>query len=244
MILTSVLDRVQLIRINREQKKNALTVDMYAALATALEASEGIRCHVILGLPGIFTAGNDIMDFLQLSSDIAKMEGVRRFLKVLPNCKLPVIAAVDGPAVGVGTTMLLHCDMVLASNGASFKTPFVDLGLVPEAGSSQLGPQQLGYKRAFELLCLGEQWGAEQALQYGLINKIVQSDKLEETALDCAATIASKPREALEISRNLLRQNSGDIEHRIEEEGRLFAQRLGSQEAQAAFMKFMERNTS
>ena len=211
-----VADGVQVMRFTRADKKNAFTGPMYNAMSEALDASEkndAIAVHVFIGSGGVFSAGNDINDFMRRAQATASSDGKGipapslDFIRRLPKVTKPMIAAVDGLAIGVGTTMLLHCDLVYASPTASLRTPFLDLGLIQEAGSSITAPARMGYPRAFELICLGEPFSAERALQAGLINAIVPADQLEATALKAARRLAAKPRQALMTSRRLLRQN-------------------------------------
>ena len=166
---------------------------------------------------------------------------VMDFLERIIMAQKPVVAGVDGLAIGVGTTMLLHCDYVVASDQSLFKTPFVDLGIVPEAGSSLIGPQLLGHHRAFALLALGEDCSAKEALTAGFVNRVVSSGELEEAAKAAAAMIAAKPRTALEISRRLIRGDRAPVLERMRDEAELFAERLKSDEAKAAFMAFMAK---
>src|SRR5271157_147027 len=235
---------VQIIRLNRPEKKNALTAAMYAALAEALNAanaSDAIAVTVIFGQPGIFCAGNDIVDFLAASQGGPILQGFE-FLKALVECDKPLIAAVDGPAVGIGTTLMFHCDLVFASPRAVLQTPFVDLGLLPEAGSSLLGPRVLGHARAFELLVMGTPWSAEQAKEAGLVNAIVSSEELESAALQAAEALSKKPREGVRLARRLLRGDPALLKTRMEEEGALFLQRVKSDEAVAAFAAFLKKS--
>lgn len=237
---------VQVLTIDRPEKKNALTGEMYAAMAEALEASNTnneLRVNVILGQPEVFTAGNDIGDFLK-SSVGGNIEGapVVRFLRALGNNEKPLVAGVDGLAIGVGTTVLFHCDMVLASARSLFKTPFIDLGLVPEAGSSLLGPRLMGHARAFELLCLGQSFDAARAREAGIVNHIVGEDELKARTLEIAQAIAEKPTEAMRLSRDLLIGGRAELKERIEAEIRIFAERLTSKEAFAAFSAFMAKS--
>ena len=188
---------VQVIRLNRPSKKNALTGEMYEALAGALEAGnadDGIRAHLLLGVPGAFTSGNDIGDFLGFAMSGGGMQDapVVRFLRALGRCEVPIVAGVDGLAIGVGTTLLFHCDMIFASPRAVFRTPFLDLGLVPEAGASLLAPRAMGHARAFELLCLGEPFDPVQAKAAGFVNHIVAEEELEPRARAAAQAIAAK----------------------------------------------------
>lgn len=242
MIEVKMEGAVQVIRLNRPDKKNAITTEMYKDITEALSRDdEAIGCNLLLGVPGTFSAGNDIGDFMKFAMGGEVGGWVAEFLKVLPNLPKPTIAGVDGLSVGVGATMLMHCDMVVASTQATFQTPFVNLGLVPEAGSSMLAPMMMGRARAFELLCLGETFSAERAREAGLVNKVVAPEKLEEEALDLATRIARMPSEALHLSRTLLRGDRGPLEERIAEEIQLFGERLRSDEAKQAFIAFMQK---
>jgi enoyl-CoA hydratase/carnithine racemase len=244
MIRKSLENGVQTLRLDRLEKKNALTGAMYTDLADALERGNGddeVRCHLICGQPEVFTAGNDIGDFLQYAGRSGLPDTpVVRFLRALVKNEKPIVASVDGIAIGVGTTLLMHCDMVFASPRALMRSPFVDLGLVPEAGSSLLGPQLMGHAHAFELLCLGNAFSAEKALQVGLVNEVLD-EGVEEAALACAEAIAAKPPEALALSRKLLRGDTQELSERVEEEIRIFASRLSAPETIAAFQAFMSK---
>lgn len=245
LILISLADGVQTIRMNRADKKNALTSEMYSAMAAALrdaKTNDAIRCSVILGNPAIFCAGNDIGDFIKAAN--AGPEGMKPvfdFLEELIMAGKPVVAGVDGAAIGVGTTMLMHCDHVIVSKRSMFKTPFVDLGVVPEAGSSLIGPILMGHHKAFELLVMGETLSPEDAKQAGFVNKIVAEDELEKATIDTALNISSKPPQSLKLSRDLVRGDRSEIVKRMREEAALFAERLTSKEAQTAFAAFMTR---
>ncbi len=231
--------------MNRPDKKNALTADMYQALADALDEAaqtSSIRATLILGVPGAFTAGNDIGDFLKTAmSGNRGSNAVFDFLERLIMAKKPVVAGVDGLAIGVGVTMLMHCDHVVASLGSTFRTPFVDLGLLPEAGSSLIAPRIMGHHRAFALLAMGETFSASDAHAAGLVNKVVPPTELEEAAQIAARAIAAKPAEALAISRDLIRGDRSDVLARMREEAVLWEARLTSDEARQAFMAFMQR---
>ena len=236
--------RVQTIRFNRVEKKNAITRAMYQIMADALtgaDSNEEIGASVLLGQPEVFTSGNDLVDFMAVATGAEHGGEVGEYLKAIATGTKPLIAALDGLAVGVGCTTLLHCDLVYASPRAWLQTPFVDLGLVPEAASSLLGPRLMGHQRAFELLVLGERFDAERAERAGLINELVSSDQLESHALAVAERIANKPPEALAISRKLLRGSREDVVARIIEESDHFSQRLKSDEARNAFMAFMQK---
>lgn len=244
-VIVEAHDGIQTIRINRAEKKNALKRDMYERMIAALEngdASDDIAAHVFLGAGGVFTAGNDIKDFASHDGKPRDHNhGAPGFIRRLPVVSKPMIAAVDGLAVGIGTTMLFHCDLVYATPTASFRTPFLDLGLVPEAGSSLLAPMRIGPQRAFELLCLGEPFDAQRAYQAGLVNRVVPAEELEATALAAAVRLANKPPGALAAARNLLRGDPSSILAQIERETEVFAERLASDEAREAFKAFLEK---
>ncbi|MBO6755371.1 MAG: crotonase/enoyl-CoA hydratase family protein [Roseibium sp.] len=246
MIMQSVQDGVQILRLDRPEKKNALTGAMYSALAEALETAnqdDEIRCQMICGHEGAFTGGNDIGDFLSYAGKVEMADTpVVRFLRALARNETPLVAAVDGVAIGVGTTLLMHCDMVFASPNSLFRSPFVDLGLVPEAGSSLLGPALMGHARAFELLCLGRPFSAQRAYEVGLVNEIVEDP--DAAALACAREIAAKPPEAMRLSRRLLRGDTKPLEDRVEQEAAIFAERLTAPETVAAFQAFMTKKAS
>ena len=236
---------VQTLRFARPEKKNALTLGMYDAFAGALEAADGddgIAVNLVLGSPGIFTAGNDIGDFMRIAAAGHGLgASILRFLRALATSEKPLVAGVDGAAIGVGTTLLMHCDHVVVSDRSVFVTPFVDLGLVPEAASSLIAPRLMGHVRAFELLVMGHQLTAEAALQAGLVNRVVAPEALEDAANEAAAAIAAKPRQSLLMARRLIKGDPADILARIEAEAECFAERLSSAEAQAAFAAFMQK---
>ncbi|MEL6235553.1 MAG: crotonase/enoyl-CoA hydratase family protein [Pseudomonadota bacterium] len=250
LVTSSRANGVQTLRIARPEKKNALTDAMYHALADAMaeaEADPAIGVHLFASHEGMFTAGNDIADFIAratggaASGGAVAPSGVMRFLQALSTAEKPMVAAVDGIAIGIGTTMLWQCDMVLASPRARFHTPFIDLGLVPENASSLLAPRLMGYARAFEMLCLGEPFDAERALAAGFVNAIHPPEKLDAEAQALAARLAAKPREAMRLSRALLRGTSEERLDALRREGRIFEERLSSDEARNAFMAFMSR---
>ena len=240
-----VQNGVQVIRLNRADKKNALTGDMYDAMSAALDAGEkssDIAAHVFLGSGGVYSAGNDINDFMRRSRDGSQdVAPSQMFIQRLPKVTRPMIAAVDGLAVGVGVTMLLHCDLVYATPAASFRTPFVDLGLVQEAGSSLVGPTRLGYGRAFELFVLGEAWGAARAVEAGLVNAVVPAAELEAKALAAARKLAAKPRAALLSARRLLKGDPALIADAIAKEVAEYKVLMRSPEAKEAFTAFLEK---
>lgn len=241
----SIADGVQILRLTRAAKKNALTGPMYATLCNAIEKGDedgAVAAHVIVGSGGVFTAGNDLGDFLATAQGTGDLgNDVLRFIRLLPVVRKPLIAAVDGQAVGIGTTMLFHCDLVYATPGSNFATPFLDLGLIPEAASSLLMTERMGYARAFEMLVLGEVFTAEQAVATGFVNKIVPSTDLEAVAFAAARRLAGKPPEALAISRRLMRGDPAPILERTDVEVEMFRKRLNSPEALEAFTAFFEK---
>ncbi|MBS0241506.1 MAG: crotonase/enoyl-CoA hydratase family protein [Proteobacteria bacterium] len=244
-ILVSRDGEVQVVRLNRPEKKNALTRAMYDSVTDALKAAEtddGIAVTMITGTGGVFCAGNDISDFAKRATELAGPRGASNLIHTLPTLEKPVVAAVDGLAIGVGVTMLFHCDLVYASPRASFRTPFLDLGLVMEAGSSWLAPTIMGHQRAFELLCLGEPYDAEAGYRAGFVNKVVPVEQLEAEALKAAQRLAAKPRTALIAAKRLMK--TGVKERAHEQMGResvLFGELLQSAEAREAFAAFLEK---
>jgi enoyl-CoA hydratase/carnithine racemase len=235
---------VRILRLNRPEKKNALTDAMYDILSDALEsavANASLRCVVIAGSPAAFTAGADLNDFLRAAHGEGLRSQAVRFLHCLANAGKPLVAAVEGIAVGVGTTLLLHCDYAVAGDSARFQTPFVHLGLVPEAASSLLMPRLMGPRRAFELLVMGRPFGAADAKAAGLVNEVVPAGEAEAAALTAARHIATLPAEAVALSRRLIRGDAAEIAGRIDEEAALFRERLKSDEARAAFEAFFSR---
>jgi len=236
---------VLVLTLNRADKKNALTGAMYDALSAGLaeaNSDAAIGATLILGQPGIFCAGNDIADFLAIAMKGMSGSPVVNFLRAMVANDKPLVAGVDGGAIGIGTTMMLHCDYAVASDRSVFATPFVDLGLIPEAGSSLILPDLMGERLAFEVLVMGERFPAARAASHGLINKVVAPEALEAAALAAATTIAAKPREAVAISRRLIRKDKATLLARIEEEALLFSERLKSTEAQKAFQAFLSRS--
>ncbi|MGH1418427.1 MAG: enoyl-CoA hydratase [Hyphomicrobiaceae bacterium] len=242
-------NRIQTLRFARPEKKNALTGDMYRALADALiagDANSEVSVHIFVGSGGIFTAGNDIKEFLTAAQGHDQAGGglladVLRFIEVLPRVTKPMIAAVDGPAVGIGTTMLFHCDLVFASHCATFATPFLDLGLVPEAGSSVLMPRRMGYARAAQMLLLGETFTAEEMANAGVVNAVVARDELEKVCYQGAQKLAKKPPEALALARRLMRGSNVELEAAMKAESEVFSRQMKSPEAQEAFQAFLEK---
>ena len=229
--------------LDRPEKKNAITRAMYARLADALDEAAGdpaVRVVVLSGRGGVFTGGNDLGDFMQ-EPPSGPESPVFRFLAGAVAFPKPLVAAVAGPAIGIGTTILLHCDLAYADAGAVFRMPFVDLGLVPEAASSLLLPQIAGPARAAELLLFGESFTAETAREVGLVNAVVGGGVVDH-ALDRARALARKPPEAVRQTKALLRRaSSGAVAETMAHEGELFVERLGSPEAAEAFTAFFEK---
>lgn len=243
-IAISVTEGVQTIRMNRPDKKNAIDRPMYRAMADALvRANEDpeIAATLIAGTPGAFSAGNDIKDFVAFALGGQPTGEVEAFLMALAMSEKPLVAAVDGLAIGIGTTMLMHCDLVFASPGSVFRTPFLDLGLVPEAGSSLIAPRLMGHQRAFALLVAGATFDAEEAREANLVYRIVSQEEVEGAALEAALALAKKPREALKIGRDLICGPREALLERIQIELRHFGERLSSKEARVAFEAFMTK---
>ena len=243
-IRTETKERVLRIEIARPEKKNALTQAMYGAMADALQSADkdpGVRAVLIHGTRDCFTAGNDLKDFLERSAG-GGPSAAFSFISALPKLAKPLIAAVGGPAVGIGTTLLLHCDLVYAAPGARFQMPFVPLGLVPEAASSLLLPMVAGYQRAAELLLLGQPFSAERALAAGFVTEIVAEEKLLEHAHNAAIAVAALPPASVRLTKQLMKRQLGAaIASQMQEEGRVFAERLQSGEAQEAMNAFFEK---
>jgi enoyl-CoA hydratase/carnithine racemase len=235
---------IRTIRMNRPEKKNALTQAMYDAMADAIEdvgRLPALRCLIIAGAPDVFCAGNDIGDFVQMAQSGGLGVPILRFLHALAHCEKPIVAAVNGAAVGVGATMLLHCDHVVAGSGARLSTPFVSLGLVPEAASSLIAPRLMGHARAFALLVMGQPLFAAEAKEAGIVNVVTPSTEVDAAALAAAHAIAALPPQGVLAARRLMRGSAEEIVTRIDEEAAAFKQRLASPEAQAAFMAFLNR---
>ena len=236
---------IRTLRMNRPAKKNALTLAMYDAMAAAVEESEtngAIRCLLIAGGPGSFCAGNDIGDFMKSANEGGALSpSTLRFLYSLVRCEKPLVAAVIGVAVGVGTTMLLHCDYVVAAADARFSTPFVALGLTPEAASSLIAPRLMGHANAFSLLVMGRPLNAGEAKALGIVNTVVSAAEVEAEAMKAAREISDLPPEAVLASRRLMRGTGEEILARIDEEAEEFKVRLKSPEARTAFTGFLTR---
>jgi enoyl-CoA hydratase/carnithine racemase len=235
---------IRTIRMNRPEKKNALTQPMYAEMTRALReagTNDAIRCIVLAGGPGAFCAGADIGEFLESAQSGGLRPMTLEFLKVLAHNQKPLVAAVGGLAVGIGTTMLFHCDHVVAGANATFTTPFLKLALIPEAASSLLAPMRMGYARAFEMLVMGRPLSAEQAREAGIVNTVVDPAAVEDVARKAALEIAALPAGAVAVSRQLMRGHLDAVVRQIDTEVMHFKDRLQSDEARAAFSAFLAR---
>jgi enoyl-CoA hydratase/carnithine racemase len=243
-ILVSRDGAVLEIRFNRPAKKNAITNAMYGAMADALEsaaADKTVRAILFTAAGDFFTAGNDLMDFAaQNAGAVSGPRHVERFLRRMIEAEKPVVAAVQGNAVGVGTTMLLQCDLVYIAESAKLTAPFADLGLVPENASSLTLPARIGHVRAFALLGLCEPLSGADAAAFGIANAALPSAEVETRARAAAVALTRKPAESLRLTKNLMR-NRPALTQRMEEEGKLFAERLKAPEAAEAFAAFLER---
>lgn len=226
------------LQFNRPEKKNALTQLMYRAMMVAFTRADedaNIHCILLTGNQDCFCAGNDLKDFLESDEQAAA-----EFVKQISQVKKPIVAAVNGPAVGVGTTMLLHCDLIVAAEEAVFMMPFADLGLCPEAGASYLLPRLLGHCRAAELLLLGKRISAHEALDIGLINQVCSADNYQQVALEMAESLASKPLEAILTSKALMRAHHGPaLERAIDVELERFEYLLKSKDARQAISRIL-----
>jgi enoyl-CoA hydratase/carnithine racemase len=243
-ILIHAESGVMTITFNRFEKKNSISTAMYATMADALvqaETSSAVRVVVFQGHEAIFSAGNDIGDFLN-SPPSTQESPVFRFLHAISAFPKPVIASVCGPAVGIGTTMLFHCDLVYAGDNAAFSMPFVNLGLCPEAASSLLVPQMMGYHRAAEALLLGEPFMAEAALEVGLVNRILPPLETNNYAQTIAKKLAAKPLSSLVETKRLMKnRHAATVKAQMSEEAASFGRMLREPAAKEAFGAFLEK---
>lgn len=243
MVRAETKDRVARIELARPEKKNAITTEMYVQMAEALAAADAdreVRAVLIRGSRDCFTAGNDLSDFLQRPPGAKSPSW--KFFETLPALQKPVVAAVAGPAVGIGTTLLLHCDFVYATPGARFQLPFVPLGIVPEFGSTYLLPLLAGYQRAAELLLLGQPFTAEKARDIGIVTDIVSDEQLMERAEKAALSLAALPPESMRLTKRLMKSAHAEaVRRQVAEEGRIFIERLASPEAKEAMRAILEK---
>jgi enoyl-CoA hydratase/carnithine racemase len=244
-ISVDVAEGVQTIRIARPEKSNAFTAEMYETAADAISLAErdtAVRVVLFAGMPGVFTAGHDVDDLRRYADSSAFGESPIRFMKTMATLDKPMVAAVDGLAMGIGTTMLFHCDFVVASEWSIFSSPFADLGLPPEAGASLLAPGIMGYHRAFDLMVMGEQFDAQRALTAGLINRVVSPEEVDATAFGYARALSAKPPEAVRMARRLMRGDRRDVVARVNLEAKSFADLLRSPAAHDALHTFLNRS--
>ena len=243
-ILSSKAGGICRIEFNRPDKKNAITATMYQLMADALkdaESDSAVRAILIAGKPDIFTAGNDLEDFMR-NPPVGDDAPVIRFMMTLSHATKPVIAAVAGAAVGIGTTMLAHCDLVYAADNAKFSLPFTPLGLCPEFGSSLLLPQMLGHQRASEKFMLGEAFSAQEAHDIGFVSKVVPLDQFDAFVQAQAAKLVALPASSLRVTKRLMRGNqAAEVDAKIREELTHFIAMLGAPEAKEAFAAFFEK---
>ena len=243
MVRAETKDRVARIELARLDKKNAITTEMYVQMAEALAAAEAdrdARAVLIHGSRDCFTAGNDLSDFLKRPPGTKSPSW--RFFEVLPALSKPIVAAVGGPAIGIGTTLLFHCDLVYATPNARFQLPFVGLGIVPEFGSTYLLPLLAGYQRAAELMLLGQPFTAEKAHEVGIVTAVVPEGEVLERAAKAAAMLAELPPESIRLTKRLMKSAHAEaVKRQITEEGRLFVERLASPEAKEAMSAFLEK---
>ena len=243
--VSTIIDRgILQVGIQRPEKKNALTLAMYDALTAALETAENddhIRIILLHGTENCFTSGNDLHDFAK-NPPQGENSPVFRFLRAISCATKPLVAMVSGDAVGIGTTMLLHCDLVYADETARFQLPFVNLGLCPEAASSYLLPKLVGYLQAAEILLLGETIDAEKALGLGLINAIFPAADLHQQVVNKALRLASQPPASVRLTKSLLKEHQAEhVAEVMSKEGTLFLQQLAKPEAQEAIRAFTEK---
>lgn len=246
-IKSEISNGVLTLTMDRPEKKNALTRAMYQALADGILAADAdpeVRCVLIQGEGDMFTAGNDLADFAAVNAGDAAAADARRegnpLLAALAIAKTPLVAAVNGRAVGVGTTMLLHCDLVYVAEDALLTTPFVNLALVPEAASSMTLPSRIGHARAFSMFVLGEAVDAQKAVAWGIANEVVPKDQLRAKARAAAEAVAKRPPAAVAITKALMRDPEA-IAARMAEEGAHFGAQLRTAEAREAFAAFNEK---
>jgi enoyl-CoA hydratase/carnithine racemase len=244
-IQTELKDDVLRITIDRPEKKNALTGEMYVALADAVTEGDNnpdVRVMLLHGNGESFTAGNDLQDFVANQWKGQETPPAVRFITTMAHATKPVVAAIHGSSVGVGVTILLHCDLVYAADNAKLMMPFVNLGIVPEAASTVILPALIGHQRACELLMLGTAISAQRAYELGLVNAVVPLDQLMPTAMQAAQTLAEKPAAALRATKALMKKpGAAEVERALREEVEVISQHLGSPETREALMAFLQK---
>ena len=243
-IVINTDDRITTLTITRPDKKNAITQDMYGAMADAIVAygdNDDARAFVITGTGDMFTAGNDLQDFSTGAEDSHDLPPVGRFLNAIRDCPKPLIAAVNGQAIGVGLTMLLHCDLVYAADSATFNAPFVKLGLVPEAASSLLLPASVGMAVANDILLAGRKLNAEEAHRYGLVARIFPDAELSSAVKEIATIVAHSAPTALRRSKELIRNQRDRVAEHMAVEGRIFVEQLQSPDFAESVAAMMQK---
>ena len=244
MIRVRTENRIAFVELARLEKKNALTGEMYGQLADAISAADKdpqVRVVLLHGAPDCFCAGNDVGDFLK-RPPLVEGSPSARFFVAMQEIRKPIVAAVGGPAVGIGTTMLLHCDLVYAAANARFQLPFVPLGITPEFGSTYILPLLAGYQRAAELLLLGQPFSAEKAREIGIVTAVVSPEQLFLQAEKAAAALAALPPQSVQLTKQLMKKRHTQIvRETIAEEVKVFGERLGSAEAKEAMSAFLEK---
>ncbi|MBN8996725.1 MAG: enoyl-CoA hydratase/isomerase family protein [Rhizobiales bacterium] len=235
---------VEWIRFDRAEHGNAFTAEMFEMAADALSVAERdsrARAILITGMPGVFTSGHDVEELRRYADEGAIGASAIRFAKTVATVDKPIVAGIDGLAVGVGTLLLLHCDFVVASEWSIFSAPYADAGVPPEGGASLLAPRLLGYHRAFELLVMGEQFDAHRAREAGLVNRVVPAEDVDTAALGFAHALAAKPPEAIRSARRLMRGDMREVAQRIDQEATAFTDLLRSPAARDALQAYIER---
>jgi enoyl-CoA hydratase/carnithine racemase len=244
-IETSIKENILKIVLNRPDKKNAISKTMYKAMATAITQAENdaeVRAIFIRGTEDCFTSGNDLTDFVAAANGRQESPAME-FLQNISAARKPIVAAVNGPAVGIGTTLLLHCDLIYAGQSAKFRLPFVNLGLCPEAACSYLLPRLSGYQKAAELLFLGEFFSAQEAAAFGLVSEVFDDDELYQMAWVQALKLAAQPPDSLMLTKALLKRTTAkDVAETMHLEVGHFGERLKTAEAQEAFAAFFKKS--
>ncbi|MEA3195009.1 MAG: hypothetical protein QOD26_3342 [Betaproteobacteria bacterium] len=244
MIRARTENRIAFVELARLDKKNALTAEMYGQLADAItraDADAQVRVLLLHGAPDCFCAGNDVADFLK-RPPLVEGSPSGRFFAAMQDLRKPMVAAVGGPAIGIGTTMLLHCDLVYAAANARFQLPFVPLGITPEFGSTYILPLLAGYQRAAELLLLGQPFTAEKAREVGIVTAVVPQESLLAEAQKAALALAALPPESVRLTKQLMKKRHAPVvRETIAEEVKVFSERLGSAEAKEAMSAFLEK---
>ena len=244
LLINNTQNAICTLQLNRPDKLNALNREMYALLTDGIDGANkdtSVKTIVIKGTPDIFTAGNDLADFAAAVRDGGTFDAPFSLMSAILNCEKPIVASVDGPAIGIGTTMLFHCDLVYASPGARFQTPFTDLGVCPEFASSETFPSVLGSHKAAQMLLLGEPMSAEEGERFGLVNKLVDSESLNETVDAVAAKLAAKPDDSLRTSRQLLNARNKNYQEIIDREAEQFGRLMGSNEFKQKLENFLNK---